>query len=300
MRALLGVEFLASEYSTGKRHSRRIDTPGIDGAGRSAVIEYKRRRDENVINQGLDYVAWMEDHPAEFRELARQERGAGRVTPIDFGAPRLACVAGEFPRQDRSAAENSHRRVELLRYRRFADTYSAEEWMHGGETIDPAPEPGGPPRRAAGEERASVAPHRPGPIAPGAGEDPDYSVGPESVKASEETWILLRALKTLAEQLGWVRTDPVKTGISFQCMAAAGNRIQVIAHVHLRVRSGLRAVIHERLVRDVPLEDGFTRPSFGGLYREIDIRDTEQVRRAEPLLRAAYDRLSRSTAWIES
>ena len=121
LRTLTGVEFLDSEYSTGPRHSRRIDTLGIDGAGRPVVVEYKRRQDENVINQGLDYLAWLEDHRAEFRELVREKLGDGRIKDIDFTTPRLLCVASEFLRQDRIAAENSRRRIELLRYRRYGE-----------------------------------------------------------------------------------------------------------------------------------------------------------------------------------
>ncbi len=294
LRTLIGVEFLASEYSTGERHSRPIDTLGIDGAGRPVVVEYKRRRDENVINQGLDYVAWLEDHQAEFRELVRGKLGGGRVTGIDFGTPRLLCVAGEFPCQDRIAAENSRRRVELLSYRRYADAYVAVEWVFGGETIDPAPEPAGPPSRTTSEERASVAPHLSRFSAPGVGEDPDYSVYQDWGKASEESRTLFRELKTSVDQLGSVRTDASKTVISFKCMAADGNHAPVIAYVYLRVRSGLRVLIHEKHVRDIPLEDGFTRPNDGGQYREIVIRDREQIRRAEPLLHAAYDSLCRS------
>ena len=131
-------------------------------------------------------------------------------------------------------------------------------------------------------------------LAPGAGEDPDYSACPHWLKASEETRTLFRELETLVEQLGAVRTDPVKTGISFKCMTAPGNRAPTLAHVYLTVRTGLRVVILEKLVRDKPLEDGLTRPWPGGPYREIDIRDREQIRRAEPLLHAAYDSLSRS------
>ena len=37
LRALTGIDILASEYSTGQRHSRRIDTLGIDAAGRPVV-----------------------------------------------------------------------------------------------------------------------------------------------------------------------------------------------------------------------------------------------------------------------
>jgi len=131
LHTLTGVEFLASEYSTGPRHGRRIDTLGIDGAGRPVVVEYKRRQDQNVMTQGLDYLVWLEDHQAEFRELLRTQLGDGRVTDIDFGASRLLCIAEGFPRQDQVAAENSRRSIELLRYRRYGDAYVALEWVYG-------------------------------------------------------------------------------------------------------------------------------------------------------------------------
>ena len=55
LHSLTGIDFLASEHSTGQRHKRRIDTLGIDADGCPVVIEYKRHRDQNIINQGLDY-----------------------------------------------------------------------------------------------------------------------------------------------------------------------------------------------------------------------------------------------------
>ena len=184
MRTLIGVEYLASDYSTGERHSRRIDTLGIDVAGRPVVVEYKRYRDENVIGQGLNHVAWLEDHQAAFRELVREKLGVARLTGVDFGTPRLLCVASEFPRQDQIAAENSRRRVELLRCRRYADAYVAVEWVFGGEMIDPTLGLGGPLRRNTGEERDLDAPRLARSSAPRSGEDPDYSVCLDWVKAS--------------------------------------------------------------------------------------------------------------------
>ena len=89
LRTLMGVEFLASEYPAGVGQGRRIGTLGIDGASRPVAVEYKRRRNENFINQGLDHIAWLEDHQAEFRKLVREKLGVGRSTDIDFG--HLAC-----------------------------------------------------------------------------------------------------------------------------------------------------------------------------------------------------------------
>ena len=184
----------------------------------------------------------------------------------------------------------------LLRYRRCGDAYVAVEWVHGGKTIDPAPEPVAPPSRTIGEERVSVAPQSSRSFALGAGEDPDYSVCPDWFKASEETRTLFRELKTLVDQLDRVRTGPVKTGISFKCTAVPGDHAPVLGHFYLTVRTGIPVIILEKLVRYMPLEGSFTRPNDGGKYPSIVIRDREQIRRAKPLLHAAYDSLSRSTS----
>ena len=141
--------------------------------------------------------------------------------------------------------------------------------------------------------RASVAPRRSRSSAPCAGDDPNYSVYQDWSKASEKSRALFRELKRLGDQLGEVRTDPVATGVSFQVHGFGGNRRRVIAHVYLRVRSGLRVLIHADLVRDMPIEDGLNRPWACGPYREIVIREREQIRRAEPLLHEACDGLSR-------
>lgn len=50
METLLGVRFLASEYSTGPVHGGRIDSLGLDENG-SPVIEYKRATDAGVFSE---------------------------------------------------------------------------------------------------------------------------------------------------------------------------------------------------------------------------------------------------------
>lgn len=42
MSTFLGVQFLASEYQTGKTHRGRIDSLGLDENGCPVIIEYKR------------------------------------------------------------------------------------------------------------------------------------------------------------------------------------------------------------------------------------------------------------------
>lgn len=119
LESIFGVRYLASEYSTGKVHRGRIDSLGLDETGSPVILEYKRSTNENVINQGLFYLDWLLDHQAEFRLLVEERLGRDVALKIDWSAPRLICVAGDFTRYDEYAVRQIDRNVELVRYRVF-------------------------------------------------------------------------------------------------------------------------------------------------------------------------------------
>lgn len=117
--ALLGIRFLATEYSTGKTHSGRIDSLGLDENHCPVILEYKRSVGENVINQGLYYLDWLMDHQAEFKLLVMDKLGKPAADAIDWSAPRLVCIAADFTKFDGHAVQQIERNIELIRYRRF-------------------------------------------------------------------------------------------------------------------------------------------------------------------------------------
>ena len=121
LEAMLGIRFLESEYSTGPKHGGRIDTLGLDENARPVIIEYKRATNENVINQGLSYMTWLLDHRAEYQLLVSEKLGEDEARSIDWTAPRLLCIAGEFRRHDEHAVQQMNRDIELIRYRRFGE-----------------------------------------------------------------------------------------------------------------------------------------------------------------------------------
>lgn len=96
METLLGLRFLASEYSTGPVHGGRIDSLGLDENGSPVIVEYKRGTDAGVINQGLFYLAWLMDHRAEFEHLVRYRffgsdlLGLETVASVSGGPPGTA------------------------------------------------------------------------------------------------------------------------------------------------------------------------------------------------------------------
>ncbi len=118
---LLGIRFLATEYSTGKTHGGRIDTLGLDENHCPVILEYKRSVGENVINQGLFYLDWLMDHQAEFKLLVLEKFGKQAADAIDWSAPRLVCIAADFTKYDGHAVQQINRNIELIRYRRFGD-----------------------------------------------------------------------------------------------------------------------------------------------------------------------------------
>ncbi|MEU9344135.1 endonuclease NucS domain-containing protein [Streptomyces sp. NPDC048278] len=127
METLLGVRFLASEYSTGSVHRGRIDSLGLDENGSPVIVEYKRDTDVGVINQGLSYLAWLMDHRAEFEHLVRDRLGVTAADQVLWSGPRLVCIAGDFTRYDVHAVREYRRSINLVRYRLFgSDLFGLE------------------------------------------------------------------------------------------------------------------------------------------------------------------------------
>jgi predicted transport protein len=116
---LLGIRFIATEYSTGKTHAGRIDTLGLDENNCPVIIEYKCESHENIINQGLFYLDWLMDHQAEFKLLVLEKFGKPAADAIDWTAPRLLCIASDFTKYDSHAVQQMDRNIELIRYRQF-------------------------------------------------------------------------------------------------------------------------------------------------------------------------------------
>ena len=136
LETMLGIRFLASEYSTGRLHAGRIDTLGLDENNCPVILEYKRAAHENVINQGLFYLNWLMDHQADFKFLVLEKFGKDVAEAIDWSAPRLVCIAADFNRYDDHAVQQIGRNIELIRYRKFgeelllleqASVYSSQE-----------------------------------------------------------------------------------------------------------------------------------------------------------------------------
>lgn len=119
LEQMLGIRFLASEYSTGPWHRGRIDTLGLDENGSPVVIEFKKGSDSGVMSQAVSYLSWLESAQHEFEALVRKVLGAEAAESVDWRRPRMICIAAGFSHHDRVAVQRLPERIDLVRYRIF-------------------------------------------------------------------------------------------------------------------------------------------------------------------------------------
>lgn len=121
LEALLGVRFVATEFTTGDRQRGRIDSLGIDQDGVPVIVEYKKSGKDNVINQGLFYLDWLVDHKGDFTLIAQEK--LGKDTEIDWSSPRLILVAESFSEYDKYAVNRIGANIQLWTYRKYGDDF---------------------------------------------------------------------------------------------------------------------------------------------------------------------------------
>lgn len=128
---LFGITFLASEYSTSERHGGRMDTLGIDENNSPVILEYKKNKNQNIINQALYYLDWLVDHKGTFELLVRDK--LGKKVNVDWSSPRVLCIAEEFNKYDTYAVEQMKRPIELIQYRIFEENILALDILTSAE-----------------------------------------------------------------------------------------------------------------------------------------------------------------------
>ena len=117
---VLGMHFLATEYTT--TFGGRIDTLAVDYTGAPVIIEYKRNKNDNVINQALSYLRWLTAQKEEFFEMLlikRLGQETANTIQIDWKNPRVVCIAESYSKFDIDTVEVIPMRIELFKYRYY-------------------------------------------------------------------------------------------------------------------------------------------------------------------------------------
>lgn len=275
LEALLGVRFLASEYSTGKVHGGRIDTLGIDENGCPVIIEFKRAVNENVINQGLFYLDWLLDHRKEFQWLVMEVLGSDQSKAVEWSGPRLLCIAGDFTNYDQHAVKQINRNIELLRYRHYGDGLLLLELVNAS-TASGIVEQTEPPAKQSASKSDTPSTNL------------SQNVGYRLSQASLPIKDLFEALKAYLLGLGDdVQAKQLQSYFAFK-------RIKNFACVEVYPQAGKVTVFLKVAPTTVALIEGFTRDvgnigHFGTGDLEITLRTIDDLTRAQPLIVRSYE-----------
>ena len=266
LEVLLGVRFLATEFTT--THGGRIDTLGLDENGCPVILEYKRASNENVINQGLFYLDWLMDHRKDFQWLVLEKLGKDAADVVDWSAPRLICIAGDFNRYDDHAVKQIQRNIELIRYRRFGGDLLMLDLV-AATSVKGSAVPGG-----TGNGLVPV---------PG-----KYKTITTVIAELDGGMIdRLEALRAYMTALG---DDVQETTLRFYI---AFKRIKNFACVEFRPTTGKILVFVKVDPSTVQIEQGFTRDvsavgHFGTGDLEITLSNADDLGRAKPLIEMSY------------
>jgi predicted transport protein len=131
---VLDMHFLETEYVT--TFGGRIDTLAIDTNGSPVIIEYKRNKNDNIINQGLSYLKWLQAQKVEFLEMLVQKRLGKELAErikIDWKNPRIVCIAESYSKFDIDTVEVIPMRIELFKYRFYENSIFSLEPLNTTE-----------------------------------------------------------------------------------------------------------------------------------------------------------------------
>ena len=278
LETILGVRFLATEYTTGPVHGGRIDTLGIDEDGTPVILEYKRTLSENVINQGLFYLDWLLDHKKDFQWLVLDKFGQEVATTVDWSQPRLICIAADFTRYDGYAVNQINRAIELIRYRRFGDAHLMIELVHTNKVQT---KPGTP--LVIDDEQARTK--------KSAGSSDRYQSQHISNRVANAPVALRQVWDSVTDFLTALGDDVQVKEVKFY---VAFKRIKNFVCLELYPQAGTVVAYVKLKPITVQLEPGFSRDvkqigHFGTGDVEISMKTSADFAKAMPLMQRAYD-----------
>lgn len=271
LEVLLGVRFLATEFAI---DGGRIDTLGLDENDAPVILEFKRASNENVINQGLFYLDWLVTHRKDFQWLVLEKLGQEAANRVDWSAPRLICIAGDFSRYDAHAIKQVSRHIELIRYRRYGEDLLMLEKVAS----------------TAASASARIAPLAPEPAAEAAkpAAAPRYKLISQTLDELDAN--MRDRYETLRAYLMALGDDVEEVTTRFYI---AFKRIKNFACVEFKPRDGRIMLFLKLDPSEVALEPGFTRDvakigHFGTGDLEVTLASAADLERAAPLIARSY------------
>lgn len=265
METFFCVRFLKSEYPI---TNGRMDSIGIDENNSPVIFEYKRSKDENVINQGLFYLDWLLDHKADFKLLVIEELGMETADKIDWSVPCVICIAHSFTKYDIHAVNQMQKNIKLVSYRRYENDLILFEHLNVpiNKPIPETPET----RFVSGDKKPA----------------PQKTHLAKLENASDDMKNLYYSIYNFIESLGDdIAPNQLKLYLAYK-------KVQNMACIEIFNKQIL--LFLKINPESITLEKGFTRDMRGiGHYGtgdlQVTIKNAKDFEKAKPLIERAYN-----------
>lgn len=118
MYELTGYRFLETEFTVG---SYRMDSIAYnEETDAFIIVEYKRGRNESLVDQGYAYLKTLLDRKAEFVLLYNEKTGASKLKKdFDWSQTKIAFVSPAFTKNQKDATAFNGMAFELYEVKRY-------------------------------------------------------------------------------------------------------------------------------------------------------------------------------------
>ena len=213
------------------------------------------------------------DHRKDFQWLVLEKLGKKDADGVDWSAPRLICIAGDFNKYDDHAVKQMQRNIELIRYRRFGPELLMLDLV------------------AATSVKGSTA-------ATAAGMPSGEGVGAAPGKYKTISTVIEELDAAMIDRLEALRAALLALGDDVQettlRLYIAFKRIKNFVCVEFRPTTGKILLFVKVDPASIQLDPGFTRDvsnigHFGTGDLEITLSKPEDLERAMPLIKRSYE-----------
>jgi len=238
-----------------------IDTLTITEDGVPCIIEYKRNKNETILNQVVFYYDWLQQRSTKFEfERIVKENDKTKDIKVDWSKIRLICIAKEYSKWDTSLIKHLDTVIECWSY-----TYHKDELdLHLDPIINQFKK-----QKASSERSPSVK---------------EITLEDHREKAEPECKKLLDTLRESVLKLG----DNIEEGFTPAYIRYIVKTIFLAVHVK-RKDLTIHLRINENTFKDPKGVTKDISERKWSVTREMKVRNVDELNYAIPLIKQAYE-----------
>ena len=137
MEALLGLEFITTEFQV-DNSNLRLDSVAYDKENNAfKIIEYKRGRNESLIDQGYTYLNLLFSNKADFVLKYNEVKNKNlKISDIDWEQSRVVFISQQFTNYQTKANNFKNNPIELIRIKKYEDNIIELDFIEKNSTTE--------------------------------------------------------------------------------------------------------------------------------------------------------------------